>query len=125
MRAQLRGFRVLMSFSFGAAPLQATLFLLSGALMSLTMVVPAWGAKLLIDAVQARSLHSAYVAAAVLAAMGVARLINTLYYVDLLFTVAEKAGAAIDRRLIDLMAGIPGIDRRGTQRQPSTGDSEF
>jgi ATP-binding cassette subfamily B protein len=40
----------------------------------------------------------------------VARLINTLYYVDLLFTVAEKAGAAIDRRLIELMAGIPGID---------------
>ena len=45
-----------------------------------------------------------------LAAVAAGELIVVLYYVDMLFSVAEKAGAAIDRRLIELMAGVPGIE---------------
>jgi ATP-binding cassette subfamily B protein len=37
-------------------------------------------------------------------------LVNVLFYVDFLFTVVEKAGAAVDRTLMRLMAGIPGLE---------------
>src|ERR687885_1789041 len=99
VRERLRGFRVLMSFSFGAAPWEAGLFLFSGALMSLVAPVTALGAKLLVDAVLQHRLNGGLVAAAVLSVAGALSLIVTLYYVDLLFSVAEKAGAAVDRRL--------------------------
>jgi len=99
-----------MAFSFGAARWQAALFLLSGALMALTPSATSFGAKLLVDAALAGSLGSGLVAAALLSVAGGLRLINTLYYVDLLFSVAEKAGAAVDRRLMELMAGITGLE---------------
>ncbi|MDP9408961.1 MAG: ABC transporter ATP-binding protein/permease [Actinomycetota bacterium] len=110
MGAWLRGFRVLMAFSFRASPWRAALFLLSGAVMSLIYPVAAYGSKLLVDAAVAGELTGALVAAALLAlTMGVG-LINGLYYIDLLFTVAERAGAEVDRRLIRLMAEVPGIE---------------
>lgn len=110
MGARLRGFRVLMSFSFGAAPWQATLFLVLGALMSLTAPAGAFGAKLLVDAAQMQSAARGFVAALVLALTAAVLLIVTLYYVDILFSVAEKTGAAIDKRLMTLMAGVPGLE---------------
>jgi ATP-binding cassette subfamily B protein len=110
MRANLRSFRVLMGMSFGAAPWRATLFLLSGVVMALLGPGYALSAKLMVDAVQSGSLDRAYVAAAILAGLCALGMINTLYYVDLLFTVAEKTGLAIDRRLMRLMAGISGIE---------------
>lgn len=109
MRTRLRGFRVLMAFSFGAAPREAGLFLFSGVLMSLTGPAAALGSKLLVDAVLAGSFAKGLIAALLLATAGGVGLINTLFYVDLLFAVAEKAGAAIDKRLIDIMARIPGL----------------
>jgi ABC-type multidrug transport system fused ATPase/permease subunit len=109
MRASLRGFRVLMAFSFRAAPREATLFLLAGAVMSLVMPVAALGSKLLVDGVLAGSFERAMVAALLLAAAAGLGVLNTLYYVDLLFSVAEKAGAAVDRRLIELVSEVPGL----------------
>src|SRR5262245_38834239 len=103
MRDWLRAFRVLMTFAFQAAPREATLFLLSGVLMSLTDPAAAWGAKLLTDAALAHDPQVAALGVVVLAAASGLGLIITLYYVDLLFTVAEQTGAAVDRRLITLL----------------------
>lgn len=110
MSERLRAYRVLMAFSFGAAPWQTALFLASGAVMALLGPATAFGAKLLVDATLGASLHKGLVAAAVLAGCGALSLINGLYYLGLLFSVAEKAGAAVDRRLIALMAEVPGLE---------------
>ncbi|MDQ5853479.1 MAG: hypothetical protein M3380_15690 [Chloroflexota bacterium] len=67
MRRWLRGFKVLMAFSFKAAPWRAGLFLVSGAVMSLVYPVAAYGAKLLVDAAMGRDLTGALVAAVLLA----------------------------------------------------------
>lgn len=109
MRTWLRGFRVLLSFSFGTAPRQAALFLLCGVVMSLLGPAMAVGAKLLVDAALADSPRQGLVAASVLALASGIGLINVLYYVDLLFSVVEKAGTALDRRLMALMGGIAGL----------------
>ncbi len=110
MSGGLGGFRVLLSFSFKAARWRAALFLLSGAIMSLIYPVTAYGSKLLVDAAVSRDLSTGLVAAGLLAAATGIGIINVLYYVDLLFTVAEQAGAEADRRLIGLMAETPGIE---------------
>jgi len=104
-----RGFRVLMAFSFRAAPRETTIFLLSGALMSLTAPAAALGAKLLVDAALQGHFGRGLVASVLLSLTAGFGLIITLYYIDMLFSVAEKAGAAVDRRLIELMAGVPGL----------------
>jgi len=109
MRERLRGFRVLLSFSFGVAPRQAALFLACGAVMSLIGPAMSIGAKLLVDAALASSPRLGLIAAAVLALAAGIGLINGLYYVDLLFSVVEKAGAALDKRLMALMGGIAGL----------------
>lgn len=109
-RGWTHSFRVLMGFSFGAAPREATLFLLSGAFMSLLTPIAAFGSKLFIDALLTRDLERGLLVAGALAIIAAAGLVNTLYYVDFLFSVAEKAGAAVDRRLMRLMAGIAGIE---------------
>lgn len=106
----LRNYRTLMGFSFRAAPWQATLFLISGAVMSLIYPASAWGFKILVDAAVDRDAREALIAVTVLSAAAGIGLINGLYYVDLLFTVAERAGAALDRRLIRLMGGVSGIE---------------
>lgn len=110
MVSWLRDYRALMGFSFRAAPAQATLFLVSGAVMSLVYPAAAWGFKVLVDAAVERDTNGALIAVMVLSASAGLGLINGLYYVDLLFTVAERAGGAVDRRLIQLMGGIPGIE---------------
>ncbi|CAA9238667.1 MAG: hypothetical protein AVDCRST_MAG93-1221, partial [uncultured Chloroflexia bacterium] len=110
MSHSLRGFRVLMGFSFQASRWRATFFLLSGVVMSTTYPVMAYGSKLLVDAAVSRDLAGALTAAVLLAFTVGLGLINALYYVDLLFAVAEKAGAEVDRRLMHVMAGIPGIE---------------
>ncbi len=106
----LRSFRVLMSFSFGAAPWASALFLFSGALMALGGPAAAFGAKLLVDAALAGSLPRGLLAAGVLALASGGALIAGVFYIDLLFDVAERAGLAVDQRLIALMAEIPGLE---------------
>ncbi len=109
MREQARGFGVLLSFGFRTAPWQAGLFLICGALMSLTGPALSVGAKLLVDAALAGSPRRGLIAAAVLSLTAGAGLIVALYYIDLLFAVVEKAGGALDKRLMALMGGIAGL----------------
>lgn len=106
----MRGFKVLMTFSFRTAPWRAAIFLLSGALMSLIAPAAALGAKRLVDATVRQDATGAMVAVMLLAVTIGVGLINGLYYIDLLFTVAEQAGAAVDRRLIWLLAETPGVE---------------
>jgi ATP-binding cassette subfamily B protein len=110
MRGRLRNYRVLMSFSFAAAPREAVLFLFCGAIMALLPPVAAFASKIAVDAAVAQDLQRGLIAAGILAAIAALGLVNTLYYVDFLFTVVEKAGAVVDRTLMRLMAGIPGLE---------------
>src|SRR5579883_1908049 len=85
---QLRGFRVLIGFAFGAAPREATLFLVCGVVMALSGPAVAWGSKLLVDAALARDPRGAVFAVALLAVAAGVGLLNALYYLDFLFSVA-------------------------------------
>jgi ATP-binding cassette, subfamily B, bacterial len=105
----LRAYRLLIGFAFGSAPREATLFLLCGVVMALFGPVTSFGAKLLVDAALAHDFPAAIGAAIVLAAFMGISLLNTLYYLDFLFAVAERASAAANRRLMLLMAGVPGL----------------
>jgi ABC-type multidrug transport system fused ATPase/permease subunit len=105
----LRAHRLLIGFAFGTAPREATLFLLCGVVMALFGPVTSFGAKLIVDAALARNFGAAIAAAAFLTTFLGASLLNTLYYLDFLFAVAEKASAAVNRRLMTLMTGVPGL----------------
>lgn len=98
-----------MAFSWRAAPRETFLFLFSGALMALITPIVAFASKLLIDAAFKGQFGRGLVAGLVLALIAGLGLIVVLYYVDLLFSVAEKAGSAVDERLIGLMAGVHGL----------------
>lgn len=110
MAEWLRNYRTLMGFGFRSAPRQATLFLLSGVLMSLVYPVAAYGFKLLVDAAVGEDGQKAVIAVIALSAIAGLGLVNGLVYVDLLFTVAERASGDVDRKLIRLMGGVPGIE---------------
>jgi len=70
----------------------------------------------MVDAVLAHNMGKALVAGGILAACAGLGVVNTLYYLNLLFSVADKASAAADRRMIELVGGIPGLDpRRGAR----------
>jgi ABC-type multidrug transport system fused ATPase/permease subunit len=105
----LRAYRLLIGCAFGTAPREATLFLLCGVVMALFGPVTSFGAKLIVDAALARNFTAAIGAAALLTAFLGLSLLNTLYYLDFLFAVAEKASAAVNRRLMTLMTGVPGL----------------
>jgi ATP-binding cassette subfamily B protein len=111
----LRAFRVLIGFAFRTAPREVALFWLCGAVMALHGPWTAFGLKLLVDGALAGDQTLALVAAGVLALAAGIGLVNTLYYLDFLFVVSERAGAAVNRRLMELMAGIPGL---GHHEQP-------
>jgi ATP-binding cassette subfamily B protein len=104
-----RAYRLLLGFAFGAAPRESALFLVCGVVMALYEAVLSFGAKLLVDAALARDLSGAIGAAILMAAFMGVSLLNTLYYLDFLFAVAEKAGAAVNRRLMTLLADVPGL----------------
>jgi ABC-type multidrug transport system fused ATPase/permease subunit len=98
-----------MSFSFTAAPREATLFLLCACVMALAGPAGALGAKLLVDAALRQDLPAALRAGALLSLVAGVGLLNTLYYLDFLFAVAEKAGLEANRRLMRLIGGVPGL----------------
>jgi ATP-binding cassette subfamily B protein len=109
MRRHFRGFRVLIAFGFRAAPREATLFLVAGAVMALLGPVGSFAAKLLVDGVVAHDLAHALVAAAISATVAALALLNGMYYIDWFFAVLEKASAAINRALMGLLGGAPGV----------------
>src|SRR5262249_12586411 len=69
----------------------------------------AYGLKLLVDGALAGDRAVVLGAAALTAGAVAVGLVNGLYYLDFLASVAEKAGAAVDARLMRLMAGVPGL----------------
>jgi ATP-binding cassette subfamily B protein len=105
----LRAFRALIGFAFRVAPRETALFWVCGAVMALYGPWTAYGLKLLVDGALAGDARGALVAAAVIALAIAVSVLNGLYYLDYLFTVGEKAGAAINARLMRLMAGVPGL----------------
>ncbi|CAA9552104.1 MAG: Efflux ABC transporter, permease/ATP-binding protein [uncultured Thermomicrobiales bacterium] len=105
-----RNYRMVMGFGFKSAPRQAAFFLVSGAVMSLIYPAAAYGYKLLVDAAVDRDTSGILAAVVVLSAAAGIGLVNGLYYIDLLFSVAERASGEVDRRLIRLMGGVPGIE---------------
>ena len=109
MHRRLRAFRVLIAFSFRVVPRQAAAFFLSGALMAFMTPATSYTAKLLVDAAVAHDRHGGLRAALALALIVGRGLISGLTYIDLLFIVVEKAGAALDRRLMELVGGIAGL----------------
>lgn len=108
-REWLRAYKVLIGFGFHAAPREATLFLLCGVIMALYPPITAYGAKLLVDAALEHDPSRAVIAVGFLAATVGVSLLNSFYYLDFLFTVAEKASSAVNHRLIGLIVDIPGL----------------
>jgi ATP-binding cassette subfamily B protein len=109
MRRSFRGIRVLLAFSFRAAPREATFFLLAGVVIALIGPVTSFASKLLVDGAVAHDFHRALIAAIVIAVVGSLGLLDVMFYLDWLFTVMEKASAAINRALMGLLGGVPGI----------------
>ncbi|HEY3107325.1 MAG TPA: ABC transporter ATP-binding protein, partial [Chloroflexota bacterium] len=108
-RQWLRAFRVLLGFAFRSARRETLLFWLCGAVMALWGPWTAYGSKLLVDGALTGDQTLALTAAVVLALAALVGILNTQFYLDFLFTVAEKASAAVNRRMIELMGGIAGL----------------
>lgn len=109
MRESWRAYRVLMALGFQAAPWHATMQLLSGMFFQLQGPVVAFGAKLLVDAAIAQDLRLGLTAAALISVMMGVSLIAVFYYVDWLFTVFDRSGALVTRRLIEYLGGTHGL----------------
>jgi ATP-binding cassette, subfamily B, bacterial len=109
MRKTIAAYRVLIAIGFQAAPLQATLQLLTGIIMSLAGPVAVYCAKLLVDAAVTRDLRLGLIAAGVAALTAGLSLVNVFYYVDCVFTVMEKSGALASRRLMQLLGDTEGL----------------
>ena len=105
----IRSFRVAIGFTLQAAGRELVLFLLCGVLMALFTPLSALGAKHFVDAAIARDRFEVIVVAIGLGVWVGVSLLVTLYYLDLLYTMAEKTSAAVERRLMTLMAEIPGL----------------
>ena len=73
------------------------------------LVIPV-GLKLLADAAVALDLRAGLVAALIIAATAGLAVVNLQFYMTSLFTVIERAGALIDKRLMELTAGIAGLE---------------
>ena len=99
-----------MVFGLRAAPWQAVVFLVSAFIMSLEGLVVPVGLKLLADAAVALDLRAGLVAAFIIAATAGLAVVNLQFYVTLIFTVVERAGALIDKRLMELTTGIAGLE---------------
>ena len=99
-----------MAFGLRAAPWQAVVFLVSAFIMSLEGLVVPVGLKLLADAAVALDLRAGLVAAFIIAATAGLAVVNLQFYVTLIFTVVERAGALIDKRLMELTTGIAGLE---------------
>lgn len=109
MRESWHAYRVLMAIGFRAAPRQATLQLLSGMVFQLEGPAMAFGSKLLVDAAIAQELRLGLIASAALALTIGVSLVAVFYYVDWLFTVADRSSALATRQLIQLLGGTHGL----------------
>lgn len=109
MRDLLRAYAVTMALGFRAAPVHATVQLVTGVVMALALPAGAYAGKLMVDAAVDRDLRlgvTATVAGSLVASLV---LVVVFYYVHCVFGVFERANASADRRLMRLMGGTHGL----------------
>ena len=109
MLKALRAYAELLGIGFRAAPWPAALQLLTGMLFEAALPIAAWGAKVVVDAAIDGDLRRGVTTAVLLAFLGAAALTAVFYYVHFLFTVDERAGALVSRKLMRLIGGAPGL----------------
>ncbi|HEX2033383.1 MAG TPA: ABC transporter ATP-binding protein [Chloroflexota bacterium] len=105
-----RAYRVLMAFGFQADRRQWGVLFVACALMHLGELAAIYALKLLTDGVLERRLDGVLVAAVVAATGGAVTLLCGLTYVRLVIRTEEQAGQLIDRRLMAMTGGIPGLE---------------
>lgn len=109
MPEAVRAYLALMAIGFRAAPWHAAFQLITGVIFAAAVPVAALGGKLIIDAAVEGDLALGMLATALLGVVVSAGLISVFYYVDCLFTVRERAGALVSRRLMELIGGADGL----------------
>ncbi len=109
MRETLRAYRVLISLGFKAAPREAALQLLSGMFFELSGPAVAFAGKLIVDAALAQDLRLGLAAGAGAALATGLSLMAVFFYIDWLFTVADRSKALAARRLIRFLGGTHGL----------------
>ncbi|WP_422769356.1 ABC transporter ATP-binding protein [Plantactinospora sp. WMMC1484] len=109
MRDSLRAYATVLGIGFRAAPLHATVQLVTGIVFAVATPVTALGVKLLIDAATTGDLRRGLLATALVAGMVAGSLVCVFYYTNSLFTVRERAGARVSQRLMALIGGTEGL----------------
>jgi ATP-binding cassette, subfamily B, bacterial len=109
MREAFRAYAALMRIGFRAAPWPATLQLLTGLVFAVSTPLGGLGAKLIVDAGVSGNLRDGLLAAALIGVVTGTSLTAVFYYVHCLFTVQERAGAAVSRELMQLIGGTEGL----------------
>ena len=106
MSQGFRGFRVLLTFGFRAAPWQIVLLFCLGLLSVVASLGTAWGLKLLAEGVIGQQLDMVILAALAVAGLQAIGALGGQHRINLGQMVTEKTSAFIDRQLMRLSAGI-------------------
>jgi ATP-binding cassette subfamily B protein len=109
-RARLRALSHIIALAFRADPWRATASILTSAVASTTAQALAWITSRIVAAVLRHNVHHALVLAIALAVVGMASLAAALVRLDLRFRLEEATSELIDRRLIAMSTGIPGLE---------------
>jgi ATP-binding cassette subfamily B protein len=110
MRKTLRSMAVVLAASFRVDPVRATANLVLTLISYVSTVVAAFGLKMLTDAVINKNLHEVTTAAAILGGIGALGIVAGLSQFNLSIALRENVGAYLDRRLIMLVSGVPGLE---------------
>jgi len=108
--AHLRAYRLLLSFSFQTSPWHAGAYLSVAALQQIIYLTTTYGGKLMVDAVVAGARDAALWAALVWAGSYGAGELCQRVLVSASVAVNERVGRLLDRRLVGLLSGLPGIE---------------
>ena len=109
MFENLRAYAALMGIAFRAAPWYAAGQLLTGVVFAVSVPFGGLGAKLIVDAGVSGNVRDGLLAAGLIGVTVGAALTAVFYYVHFMFTVQERAGAAVSRDLMRLIGGTEGL----------------
>ncbi len=109
-RARVRALAVLLAFGFRASPTQWVTLFAANLGYPLAGLAMTYSTKLLVDAALVGHWDGVLFAASLAATAGVVAGLCGLGYVQLVIENIERAGELIDRQLIGLVAGIPGLE---------------
>ncbi len=110
MRLTLRGVAILLRYSFRAAPRQTVLLFVSQLFWAGASLAGPYSIKLIADAAVTGSRREVLVAGALIASSFAVLRLTGRIYVDLVKEIEERATVLIDRHLMALFAGIPGVE---------------